>query len=286
MASIYVRLLAATLLVATAPTALAQTLVGKPPSTPPPAGQRGFMMVGDRALAFVPAQATPTNPVPLLVLFHGAGRPAQELMKPFLLEADKRGIALLAVQSRGVTWDAVKVYFSSVSQEASLVTRRDRLPGVDRRLVDGAITAFKQAVPIDSKRVGIFGHSDGAAYSLSYGAANTDTISWVGALGPAFAMLPAGARSRGQRIFIAHGKTDDVIPAATSKGTVCPSFLKAGWTIRYETVKAGHEFPPGLEVKMLDDWLRPESRPAPGSAAYKCEGGEGHKGAPARPEDM
>lgn len=272
MVRMIVRAFVAIVVVAAAASASAQSSPAKPPSTPPPAGQHGFMMVGDRALAFVPAQATPATPVPLLILFHGAGDTAQNMMKPFLLEADKRGFAMLAVQSRSVTWDLIKAYFSDVSQEATLVARRDRLPAGDRRLVDSAIAQFRQAVPIDRSRVGAAGFSDGAAYALSFAAANTDTIQWVGALAPAFALIEPGARSKGQRVYIAHGIADSAIPIAMSQSDVCPKFSKLGWSVRYEVFDGGHDIPAVIALRMLDDWLVPAARPAPGSAAYRCGG--------------
>lgn len=264
--------LAIILSLAAAPAALAQSTPAKPPPTPPPAGQRGFMMVGERGLAFVPAQASRTAPVPLLLLFHGAGDTAQNMMRPFLLEADKRGIALLAVQSRAVTWDLIKAHFSNVSQEATMISQRDRIPAGDRRIVDSTLGQFLRAVPIDESRIGAFGFSDGAAYALSYGAANGQRIGWVGAVAPAFATIERGARSKGQRVYIAHGTSDTAIPVGMSQSAVCPQLKKLGWTVRYEAFAGGHDIPPALALRLLDDWLVPASRPAPGSADYRCAG--------------
>lgn len=271
MSSLLSRALLA-LLVAAACPASAQTPLAKPPSTPPPAGQRGFMMVGERALAFVPKQATPATPVPLLILFHGAGGNAQNMMKPFLLEADKRGFAMLAVQSRGPTWDLVKAYNAQVSQEATLVAQRDRLPAGDRRIVDSAIALLRKSVPIDASRVGAFGFSDGAAYALTYGAASAGSVGWVGAVAPGFALIERGARSKGQRLYIAHGRDDKKIAIAMSQSDVCPKFAKLGWTVRYEGFAGGHEIPAEIALKMLGDWLDPAARPALGSADYRCGG--------------
>ncbi|MEO6433296.1 MAG: hypothetical protein ABIO29_04885 [Sphingomicrobium sp.] len=248
-----------------------QSATSNPPSAPPQAGQHGFMMVGERGIAFVPAQASAATPVPLLILFHGAGGAAQDMMKPFLLEADKRGIALLAVQSKGVTWDLIKTHFSDVSQEATMLNARDRLPAVDRRIAETTVAAFTKVVPVDAKRIGAFGFSDGAAYALSYGAANSGSIAWVGAVAPAFATIERGARSKGQRIYIAHGKDDEIIAPGMSQSGVCPEFVKFGWAVRYEIFAGGHVIPPAIASAMLDDWLDPAARPAT-TGDQRCSG--------------
>lgn len=272
MLGIVIRLAAALALAGGAGPLAAQSAQTKPPPTPPPAGQPGFMMVGERGLAFVPAQASPATPVPLLILFHGAGGAAQNMMKPFLAEADKRGFAMLAVQARSVTWDLIRSYFASSSQEATMVAQRDRLPAGDRRLIDQTIAQFEQKVAVDRGKVAVFGFSDGAAYALSYGAANSGSIAWVGAMAPAFGLIPRGARSNGQRVFIGHGTADTIIAHALSKREVCPKFTRAGWTVRYRSFEGGHGIAPALVPVMLDDWLEPAARPPAGSPEYRCEG--------------
>ena len=266
--------------------AVAQTAPAKPPSTPPPAGQRGFMMVGERALAFVPAQASPQKPVPLLLLFHPAGGTAQGMMKPFLLEADKRGIALLAFQSKAVTWDLVATHFKMASQEATLINQRDILPAGDRRLVEAALAQFQTQVPIDRTRIAALGMSDGAGYALSYGAANLSKIAWSGAISPKFGVIPRGTRGRGHRVFIVEGKPATGGAPGPAQAEVCPEFARSGFAVRFAVYVGGYDLPPEVAATMLDDWLEPESRPAPDSAAYNCGGtGKRTRVMPAQPEN-
>src|SRR6185312_2251999 len=90
----------------------------QPTATAAPAGR--VIALPDDAVAYVPASAGPRPP--LLVLLHGAGHGQAEMVQHFEGEADRRGIVLLAPDSRGVTWDAVSI----AEQPPSIYSPLDR----------------------------------------------------------------------------------------------------------------------------------------------------------------
>src|ERR1044071_113445 len=77
-------------------------------SARPTAGARRFpggaTPLGGGARAYRPASA-PTGPLPLVVLFHGYGFPAEQFMKIMTPFADRWGFMLVAPKAERVTWD-------------------------------------------------------------------------------------------------------------------------------------------------------------------------------------
>jgi phospholipase/carboxylesterase len=95
--------------------------------------------------------------IPLFVALHGAAQ-AGDLMTTRLAGlADAVGCAILAPDSRGVTWDAIRGDFD-----------------VDPTFIGGAIAWTCDRVAVDASRLWIGGFSDGASYSLTLGIANGD----------------------------------------------------------------------------------------------------------------
>ena len=63
----------------------------------------GITIIDGVGLAYMPI--APAAPAPLLLLFHGAGMPASDMIEGVRQEADRCGCALLAIQSEAPTWD-------------------------------------------------------------------------------------------------------------------------------------------------------------------------------------
>lgn len=82
--------------------------------------------------------------VPLVILFHGAGRDGLSVLDMWLELAQTENIALLAPNSNGQTWPT-----------------KDLNPA----LIHGLISSLENNVSIDFDLVFLFGHSDGASYA-------------------------------------------------------------------------------------------------------------------------
>src|SRR5215217_6286092 len=144
---------------------------------------------------YVPAGYRAEDPAPLVLLLHGAGEDARDGLAQLRGQADEAGLILLALSSRGPTWDAI--------------LGRGRY-GADVAAIDQALEHTFSRVRVDPERVGVGGYSDGASYALSLGIANGDLFSDVLAFSPGF--LATTGRRGSPRIFVSHGTQDRWLP--------------------------------------------------------------------------
>jgi phospholipase/carboxylesterase len=165
------------------------------------------------------------GPVTLILMLHGAGgtgRRAARLLGPMAAEL---GCAVLSPDSRGATWDAVMGAF-----------------GPDVRFLERALGEAAARCELAPGRVAVAGFSDGATYALALGRANGDRFSHLLAFSPGF-LIPA-RRVGAPRIFISHGRQDDVLPIASCSRVMVPRLQRDGYEVRYREFDGGHEVPP------------------------------------------
>lgn len=174
-----------------------------------------------RGLLHVPASLDPAGPMPLLIMLHGAGARAGDVMPMVAPAADDHGVIVLAPDARGATWDVIQPGF-----------------GPDVATLDEVLAAMFRAYPIDPQRIAIAGFSDGASYALSLGLANGSLFRDILAFSPGFA---APARTEGRpRIFIAHGREDPVLPFARCGDRLAGSLRSAGYDVEDRPFSGGH----------------------------------------------
>src|SRR5262245_38875298 len=94
----------------------------------------------------------PSKPgaLPLLVLLHGAGGSGEGVLRRLGTAPEEAGVAVLAPDSRGRTWDAIGGDF-----------------GRDVAFLDRALARVFEMVAVDPGRIAVGGFSDGASYALS-----------------------------------------------------------------------------------------------------------------------
>jgi phospholipase/carboxylesterase len=170
--------------------------------------------------------------MPLLLLLHGAGGHAAGMLRIFEPQARQAGIALLVPESRGPSWDVIMGGF-----------------GPDVAFLDAALAQAFAACPADPHRLAIGGFSDGASYALSLGIANGDLFRWVLAFSPGFATPPSAVGK--PRIYISHGKADDVLPIDRCSRRLMPRLRNAGYDLHYEEFDGRHFVPEGRIAKAL-----------------------------------
>src|SRR3954454_16550818 len=107
------------------------------------------------AVLYIPRRYDPGVPAPLLILLHGAGGEAHQMLGPLTEAAEARGILLLAPDSRGRSWDVIVGSY-----------------GPDVAFLDQALAHVFERYQVDAERIGIGGFSDGASYALSIGLIN------------------------------------------------------------------------------------------------------------------
>ncbi len=187
---------------------------------------------GERALgldrtrdAILHLPATPTrNPLPLLVLFHGAGENAESVLQRLGSAPDDTGVAVLAPDSRGSSWDAIRGSF-----------------GRDVAFVNRSLELVFDAVAVDPARIAVGGFSDGATYALSLGLINGDLFSQVVAFSPGFVV--EGTPHGTPRFFISHGTDDPILPIDRCSRLIVAGLQKRGYDVTFREFDGGHEIP-------------------------------------------
>ena len=217
---------------------------GEPTGRPAP-GLRYLDGGGARGgYLYVPAGYRRERAAPLAVLLHGAGEDARDGLAQLREHADVAGLILLALTSRGPTWD--------------VVLGRGRY-GPDVEALDLALEQTFSSYAVDPGRVAVGGYSDGASSALSLGLTNGDLFTHVLAFSPGF-MAPA--RREGQpRIFVSHGKSDRWLPIDLCSRRIVPDLQRMGYEVRYREFEGGHVVTPRIGREAVE-WLdAPEDAP-------------------------
>ena len=199
------------------PTAVALTL------------KTGTSRINDKAFVYVPKNVA--GPAPLVLLLHGAGQRADDFLKQFTKEADKNGAILLAPQAADSSWTLKPDGAGGADF------------GADPAAIDAALGALFAKAPVDSTRVAVLGFSDGASYALSVGLSNPQLFKGVVALSPGTVWLPPTV-DKSQRIYITHGRHDDMLPLANVRDNIVPGLQKAGLTPQVSWHGGEHELDP------------------------------------------
>jgi len=188
---------------------------------------------GDRdGIVQVPSAAA-GGAVPLLVFLHGATQNGGSMLSRLGGAAERLGIAVLAPDSRGRTWDAITGRF-----------------GEDVAFLDRALEFVFERLAVDPTRLAIGGFSDGASYALSLALANGDLFPRVVACSPGFVM---SAPTRGRpRVFVSHGTADQILPIDQCSRVIVPRLRTMGYEVTYREFEGRHEMP----ADVLDEGLR------------------------------
>ena len=191
-------------------------------------GEQALSLGGDRdGLLYVPVGYSPSKPAPLVLMLHGATGSARGALRPFRALADDAGLVLLAPDSRGTTWDAIRGDY-----------------GADIAFIDQALTWVFQRVAIDPTRLTIEGFSDGATYALGVGLTNGDLFQRVIAFSPGF-ILPIDAHAR-PHVFISHGTRDQILPIEQCSRRIVPQLERARYDVEYREFDGPHAVPPDI----------------------------------------
>lgn len=221
-------------------TSVAHRLTARPgtPTAVPVVGAQWLDInrTGRDAILYVPPTYDPATPMPLLVTLHGRGGGAID-WDPFQAKCDTRGMLMLAVESRGVTWDLLSGAY-----------------GDDVGYIDRALGQVFDTCAVDPARVALAGFSDGASYALSLGPTNGDLFGHVIAFSPGFA-APAREPAGNARIWISHGWSDAVLSPSNTEEVIVPGLQDLGFFVDFMGFDGGHEVPFAVSEAALDWFL-------------------------------
>ena len=111
--------------------------------------------------------------------------------------------------------------------------------GRDVRRIDAALRELFARTAVDAGRSVVVGFSDGASYGLSLALDNPQLFAGAVAMSPGYLVLPDQV-DRSQRIFIAHGRGDDILPFAQSDKQIVPRLTRAGMSVKFQPFEGGH----------------------------------------------
>jgi predicted esterase len=177
---------------------------------------------------YVPETYRPEQPMPLVLLLHGAGGHAHDGLRIFLHLADQAGLILAAPASHESTWDIIAGHSY----------------GQDLALVDRTLEHVFAQYAVEPNHLGIGGFSDGASYALTLGLANGELFTHVLAFSPGF-IGPIEQRGAPE-VFVSHGDADGVLPIDRCGRTVARQLRAAGYALTYREFKGGHVIPPDI----------------------------------------
>lgn len=167
---------------------------------------------------------TAQQPLPLLLMLHGATQSAEDMFWYLDPHHEEAGVAVLSPKALDITWDAITGSFG---------------PDVD--FLNRALERTFETVAIDPARVSIGGFSDGASYAISLGLINTDLFTKIAAFSPGFAM---DRNKHGKpRIFISHGTHDRILPVDRCGRRIAGALKARGFEVNYREFDGGHEIP-------------------------------------------
>jgi poly(3-hydroxybutyrate) depolymerase len=156
----------------------------------------------------------------LLLSLHGAGGAPRGGLWLFRAAERTPGLVILAPGAVGNTWD---------------------FRGGDTVFLGRALERALARCPVDRRRVAVGGFSDGATLALTLGLANGDLFRAIVALSPGGVL---SERWTGRpRVFVAHGRRDDVLPLEQTSGRIVPPLRDAGYRVTFRRFGDGHRVP-------------------------------------------
>ncbi|WP_238266046.1 alpha/beta hydrolase [Cupriavidus pauculus] len=208
----------------------------EPSQDPLPPGRHRLGLADERdAVLYVPPGLGP-GPVPLMVMFHGAGGFPEKVLPFIEPHADAHGFLVLAPHSTYPTWDIV------IGGN-----------GPDLEALQRALVAVTSRYRIRQDQLAFAGFSDGASYALSIGITNGDIASHVIAFSGGF--MSVFTQEGAPRVFIAHGLVDEQLPIQTSGRTNAAKLTAAGYDVEYVEFNGTHVIQPPIVTEAIRFFL-------------------------------
>jgi predicted esterase len=122
--------------------------------------------------------------------------------------------------------------------------------------IHDAMKEIAAHLPIDTRNIALGGFSDGASYALTFGTQNSALFRTILAFSPGMAFLPRRS-DPAQRIFVAHGRRDSVLPYRNTSAGIVPLLRKAGLDPTFRTFDGDHVIAEDVMREAFLFWRRP-----------------------------
>jgi phospholipase/carboxylesterase len=198
--------------------------------------QSGALGLGSERDGVVQMPAKPREgKLPLLIFLHGATQSGAGMMRRLGPAADQAGVVIVAPDSRGTTWDAIRGRFAE-----------------DVDFLNRALEHVFARAAVDPARVAIGGFSDGASYALSLAIGNGDLFPRVVACSPGFVIsMPAQGHPQ---FFVSHGRADQILPIDQCSRVIVPRLRSMGYDVTFREFDGRHEMPADVVTEALQ-WM-------------------------------
>jgi predicted esterase len=157
-------------------------------------------------------------------MLHGATQSAEAMFRYLGSTHEEAGVAVLAPNSRGTTWDAIRTTFAD-----------------DVNYLNRALELTFAKVAVDPARIALGGFSDGASYAISLGLINGDLFKSVVAFSPGFVI--SGEAHGKPRFFISHGTRDHILPIDSCGRRIADGLKSYGYDVTFREFDGDHEIP-------------------------------------------
>ncbi|QYY28756.1 esterase [Cupriavidus pinatubonensis] len=199
-----------------------------PSAAPLPPGRHRLGIDDERdTVLFVPDGLDAGVPVPLMIMFHGAGGFPGKVLPFIEPRAAQHKFLVLAPHSMFPTWDIV------IGGN-----------GPDLQRLHQALAAVTSRYHIRRDQLAFAGFSDGASYALSIGITNGDIASHVIAFSGGF--MSVFMQEGMPKVFIAHGLADEQLPVQTSGRNNAMRLRAAGYDVEYVEFDGPHAIQPDI----------------------------------------
>ena len=200
-----------------------------------------------RAWLHVPSSARDQDtaePLPLLVVLHGAGKnrfwDLKESVDSWAARAEAHGMAVLFPEALQHTWDFI---------HSKRTQRRDF------DFLEECLSELRRRFSIDERRIALLGISDGGSVALTLATHNPKLFQAALSVSAGFCSSPPSATKSGPKLFMLHGSHDSMFQLSRIGLPLRDKMKQLGYDVEHRVGEGHGHVPPGWQEEFLPAWL-------------------------------